>query len=55
MATIYKDLETWQAGMSLVTACYAATKTFPRDELFCTRTGQLLNGLYRSIELRVGG
>jgi four helix bundle protein len=122
MATIYKDLETWQAGMSLVTACYAATKTFPRDELFgltaqlrraalsipsnvaegacrhsdraylnhvaialgshaeletclevafrlkflpasalaplseaCTRTGRLLNGLYRSIELRVAG
>src|SRR5882724_8490014 len=115
-----KDLETWQAAMTLVTDCYSTTKTFPRDEQFgltaqlrraavsipsnvaeggcrhsdrvylnhvgialgshaeletclelarrleyltaavfaplseaCTRTGQLLNGLYRSIEQRV--
>jgi len=119
MTTIYKDLETWQASMSLVTACYAATRALPRSEQFgltsqlrraavsipsnvaegacrrsdraylnhvaialgshaeletcieialrlgyltpltlaplsevCTRAGQLLNGLYRSIEPR---
>jgi four helix bundle protein len=34
MTTIYKDLETWQAGMALVIDCYAMTKSFPRDERF---------------------
>ena len=31
---LYKDLDAWQSAMSLVTACYTATKVFPREELF---------------------
>jgi four helix bundle protein len=30
----YRDLETWQAGMSLVEKIYAVTRAFPREELF---------------------
>lgn len=31
---IYKDLDVWQAAMSLVTVCYAATQKYPREEIF---------------------
>jgi four helix bundle protein len=31
---LYKNLDAWQSAMSLVTACYTATKPFPREELF---------------------
>ena len=30
----YKKLEAWQVGMTLVEACYAASRSFPRDELY---------------------
>ena len=30
----YKDLDVWQVAMSLAEACYRATKTFPRDEIY---------------------
>ena len=30
----YKDLIVWQQAMDLVVAVYAATKTWPRDELY---------------------
>jgi four helix bundle protein len=30
----YRDLETWQAGMTLVEEIYAVTRPFPREELF---------------------
>jgi four helix bundle protein len=30
----YEDLELWQRAMDLVVECYAASKTFPSDELF---------------------
>ena len=30
----YRDLLVWQAGVELAAACYQATKTFPRDELY---------------------
>jgi four helix bundle protein len=36
----YRDLETWQAAMTLVERCYEATKAFPSDERFGL-TGQL--------------
>jgi four helix bundle protein len=36
MATVhtYRDLEAWQAGMSLVEKCYQLSAGFPREELF---------------------
>jgi four helix bundle protein len=30
----YRELKVWQAAMSLAEECYAATKNFPREELF---------------------
>ena len=30
----YRDLLVWQAGVELAAACYQATQTFPRDELY---------------------
>lgn len=30
----YRDLIVWQAGIELATACYEATRAFPRDELY---------------------
>ena len=30
----YRELKVWQAAMSLAEQCYAATKSFPREELF---------------------
>jgi four helix bundle protein len=30
----YRDLLVWQAGIELAAACYAATKDFPREELY---------------------
>lgn len=30
----YRDLETWQEGITLVELCYAASSSFPRDEMF---------------------
>ena len=30
----YRDLLVWQAGVELAVACYAATRGFPRDELY---------------------
>ena len=30
----YRDLETWQRAMDLVEEVYAATKVFPKEELF---------------------
>jgi four helix bundle protein len=30
----YRDLEVWQVSMDLAVACYAATKTFPKEEMF---------------------
>jgi len=34
MGRSYKDLIAWQKAMELVTNTYAATASFPRDELF---------------------
>src|SRR5436190_24255550 len=30
----HRDLIAWQKSMDLVVACYAATKTFPKDETY---------------------
>jgi four helix bundle protein len=30
----HKDLDVWQLAMRLAEQCYAATKAFPRDEMF---------------------
>jgi len=30
----YRKLETWQVSMDFVEACYRATRTFPREELY---------------------
>ncbi|MGA2617910.1 MAG: four helix bundle protein [Thermoguttaceae bacterium] len=30
----YRELEVWQLAMDLASACYEATKKFPKDELF---------------------
>lgn len=30
----YKDLQVWQKSMDFVDAVYAATKTFPKDEVY---------------------
>ena len=34
MKQSYKDLIVWQKAIALVTAIYAATRTFPKEELF---------------------
>jgi four helix bundle protein len=34
----YKDLKVWQKGIEIVDKIYAATGTFPRDELYCLIT-----------------
>ncbi|MDF5728709.1 MAG: four helix bundle protein [Rhizonema sp. PD38] len=30
----YRDLRVWQKGMDLAEACYAVTKTFPKEEMY---------------------
>jgi len=30
----YRDLKVWQQAMDLAAACYAATRSFPREEVF---------------------
>ena len=30
----HKDLDVWQTAMNLAEGCYAATKSFPREEMF---------------------
>ena len=30
----FKDLDIWRVSMALCTACYRATASFPRDEIF---------------------
>ncbi|MEL6365004.1 MAG: four helix bundle protein [Pseudomonadota bacterium] len=30
----YRDLKVWREGMALAEACYFATRSFPREELF---------------------
>ena len=30
----YRELRVWQAAMDLATACYNATRSFPKDELY---------------------
>lgn len=30
----YRELEVWQKAMDLAVACYAVTKTFPKEELY---------------------
>jgi len=30
----YRDLTVWKSGIDLTVACYEATRTFPRDELY---------------------
>lgn len=30
----YKNLDVWKVGMDLAVACYAATKSFPKDEQY---------------------
>ena len=32
--TSYRDLETWQIAMKLVSEVYRVTKSFPRDEIY---------------------